>query len=229
MLLAARGMRPLGCGGRWGPTVWVEHLSQELDGWRLVRVLLRELQGELECAVLPSSVLWPEFSAIQAPCMGDRKVDLKMVGGRSGGVGRVNRHEKPHHHGVRTEGRLPHYPKMTACHFMMSLSRGAPFTPSGGSFCMRLKSRISRRRAEVDLRQQKRSECVTVFGRSRAAYIRPRLCLQAFSRACGGGWMRNEKTDWDVDVPGSTFNGYEYILRMGSLIDTDSPPLPELA
>ena len=42
-------------------------------------------------------------------------------------------------------------PKMTACHFMMSLSCGAPFTPSGGSFCIRLKSRINRRRAGVDM------------------------------------------------------------------------------
>jgi hypothetical protein len=41
------------------------------------------------------------------------------------------------------------HPKMTACHFMMSLSHGAPFTPSGGSDCIRLKSRISLRRAGV--------------------------------------------------------------------------------
>lgn len=40
---------------------------------------------------------------------------------------------------------------MTACHFIMSLSHGAPLTPSGGSVCIRLKSRISRRRAGVDM------------------------------------------------------------------------------
>ena len=32
---------------------------------------------------------------------------------------------------------------------MMSLSHGAPFTPSGGSVCIRLKSRMRRRRAAV--------------------------------------------------------------------------------
>jgi len=40
---------------------------------------------------------------------------------------------------------------MTACHCMMSLSSGAPFTPSGGSDCILLKSRINRRRAAVDM------------------------------------------------------------------------------
>lgn len=43
------------------------------------------------------------------------------------------------------------YPKMTACHDMILLSMGAPEMPSGGSLWRRLKSRIKRRRAGVDM------------------------------------------------------------------------------
>ena len=63
----------------------------------------------------------------------------------------------------------PTHPKMTACHFMMSLSQGAPFTPSGGSFCMRLKSRISRLLAGVDLRVASGSARVGEPAQQRAA------------------------------------------------------------
>jgi hypothetical protein len=37
------------------------------------------------------------------------------------------------------------------CQTMMLLSIGAPVTPEGGSFCSLRKSRIKRRRAEVDI------------------------------------------------------------------------------
>ncbi len=41
---------------------------------------------------------------------------------------------------------------ITAVHFMMSSSIGAPVTPCGGSLCNRRKSRIKRRRAGVLIR-----------------------------------------------------------------------------
>ena len=41
------------------------------------------------------------------------------------------------------------YPKMTACHTMISLPTGAPLMPEGGSVCSRLKSLIKRRLADI--------------------------------------------------------------------------------
>jgi hypothetical protein len=43
------------------------------------------------------------------------------------------------------------HPKMTAFQSMMLLSCGAPLIPAGGSCCSRLKSRISRFLAGVDI------------------------------------------------------------------------------
>jgi len=43
------------------------------------------------------------------------------------------------------------YPNMTAFQSMMLLSCGAPLIPAGGSCCRRLKSRISRFLAGVDI------------------------------------------------------------------------------
>jgi hypothetical protein len=43
------------------------------------------------------------------------------------------------------------YPKITACHSMILLSKGAPLTPEGGSFWILRKSRRRRLRAVVDM------------------------------------------------------------------------------
>lgn len=52
---------------------------------------------------------------------------------------------------IVADGQATTYPKMTAFHIMMLSSFGAPVTPCGGSFCRRRKSRISLRRAGVDI------------------------------------------------------------------------------
>ncbi|BAT00211.1 Os07g0166850 [Oryza sativa Japonica Group] len=60
----------------------------------------------------------------------------------------------------KLQGKLEHgnsasmadtHPKMTAFQSMMLLSCGAPLIPAGGSCCSRLKSRISRFLAGVDI------------------------------------------------------------------------------
>eukprot|EP00953_Heterococcus_sp_UTEX-ZZ885_P037320 19179-Heterococcus_DN1.PRE.3 len=54
------------------------------------------------------------------------------------------------------------------CQTMMLLSIGAPVTPEGGSFCSLRKSRIKRRRAEVDMA----ALCLSVLS---CAYCTPAL------------------------------------------------------
>ena len=106
-----------------GINVGVEHPGDELDGGRLVRVFFREFEAELKCAVLRARKGCESKAGAVCAC----------------GVA------------AHTSHAVSSGPKMTACHCMMSLSSGAPFTPSGGSDCILLKSRIKRRRAAVDM------------------------------------------------------------------------------
>lgn len=121
-----------------GVHIWVEHLGDEADRWWLVWVVFLERQCQLERPVLKGRVGRPICLVVRE---GER-------GGRRGGAP---------------------YPKMTAFHIIMLFSHGAPLMPAGGSVwrlfasvsvsvltqgleeAYRLKSRMRRRRAAVDI------------------------------------------------------------------------------
>ena len=57
-------MRTVEADGTVGIDVRMEHLRDELDGGRLVRVLFRELQGQLERPILPRRLFWPKDDCV---------------------------------------------------------------------------------------------------------------------------------------------------------------------
>ena len=83
------------------------------------------------------------------------------------------------------------YPNMTAFQSMMLLSWGAPLIPAGGSCCSRLKSRISRFLAGVDIstaaaaaRRPQTLARVSISGRTLAAPAFPPLAGSLTPRGC---------------------------------------------
>ena len=101
----------------------MEHLRDELDAGGFVRVLLFEVHDEPEGAVFEGSVRGADDDCV--PGGAEESIQCLWGRRRMGGGG---------------------------CYHVITLSAiGLALTPAGGSVCMRLKSRIRRLRAAVDI------------------------------------------------------------------------------
>jgi hypothetical protein len=117
---------------------------------------------------------------------------------------------------------------MTAFQSMMLLSCGAPLIPAGGSCCRRLKSRISRFLAGVDIsaaaaRRLKPYLRVSISGRTIAVHppsgsLTPRGCVWNQRTLEGRRRQRMERKEgvmggWNVSARGKGFTGGKGVVE----------------
>lgn len=115
----------------------MKHLANKLHSWRFVGVLLFEVHYEAEGAVFEGCIGWADDD-----CVPECKIPPLAVS--------ILRLSDWYNKG-ETSMTLLLIGVALAYHVMTLSAIGLALTPAGGSVCMRLKSRISLRRAAVDI------------------------------------------------------------------------------